>query len=246
MADRTISPAGNTSLPDSDAELAALERRASLTVPVERSRWALIIFALIFLITPFFPHAGTVTGWDVILRTPNAIAHSTNMFESIYAWVSLAAAINCILVAVTARRQLAQIGVILNGLGGAMGMVAVWLRQARPPSDRGGSPAIFLYIGVFATIAAGVVLILLVAQRTQVQWELDSRRRVVAGPTEPVLMTQNELLEMRRGQADDDRDDRRARAKARRERTRALDEARARAARAGDDRGVTPPVVDEA
>ncbi|AZA13782.1 hypothetical protein ACFPVT_06735 [Corynebacterium choanae] len=200
------------------AQLAAEEKQAAQRLPIGGARWLLLGCVALFVCGLFLPHAGAVKGLDVLFRTATAAAHSTSRLEVFYVFAVLIEMLLALAIAITANRQLAQIGVVVAMASSIAAMLAVWKRQVRSPEDLGTGPGVGLWLIALLAFVVWIVLILQVIQRNDQQWELDKERRKYT-PQSELALAQLEVLEAKRqGNVDPFADNRRARAKQRRDR----------------------------
>jgi hypothetical protein len=228
-----------------DGDLAKVERSASVNIILGSAMPVILCGAIVVLVALFMPHSGSVRGYDVVLYSDRAQAFVTTLPERVFTWLALVGGILLPIGTVFSRASLvAWVNWIVSGIGWFYGVLAIAMRQSRPPTEPGEGPSFGLVIEMAAMLIIFIALSTRLLRRGAVQKEIAARRRQEADQDEK---TRSEQLVLRTGVAPvaaeeptEIVDDRRGRAKARRE---------ARAARASgseDSEGSTDsPQQDE-
>lgn len=200
-------------------DLAKAEKSASGTIVLGTSLPVLVCGALLVLVALFMPHSGQVHGYDVLLYTDRAQEFITTLPERVYIWLALVGGVLLTFGTVFSRSSLvAWVNWGLAGIGWFYSVLAIGMRQSRPPTEPGDGPSFGLVMGFIGMLLVFVTLCTRLLRRGAVQKAIASRRRDEADLDEK---TRSEQLVLRTGlpaiENADIVDDRRDKARARRE-----------------------------
>ena len=203
----------------SGGDLAVAERRAAGTIVLGSSVPALVIGMVVILVAFFLPHSGQVHGYDVLLFSQRSEAFVTTLPERVYIWLALVGGVLLTLGTVISRSSLvAWVNWALTGIGWFYAVLAIGMRQSRPPTEPGDGPSVGLILGFIGLLIVFITLSSRLLRRGAVQKMLADRRRDEAGKDEESRAAQ---LVLRTGLAPEENteivDDRRAKARARRQ-----------------------------
>lgn len=205
---------------DADGDLAKAERNAAGTIVLGSSLPVLLCGAIVMLVVVFMPHSGEVRGYDVLLFSDRAQTYITTLPERVYMWLGLVGGILLTMGTVFSRSALvAWVNWALTGIGSVYSVLAVGMRQSRPPTEPGDGPAFGLIIGMIVMIILFITLSSRLFRRGAVQKAIEARRREAASDDEEAKAAQ---LVLRTGLEPQEEteivDDRRDRVRARRRR----------------------------
>lgn len=166
-------------------DLAVAERRASGTIVLGSSLPVLVFGAVVVLVSLFLPHSGEVHGYDVLLFSDLAQTFVTTLPERVYAWLALVGGVLLTLGTVISRSALVTwVNWTLTGIGWVYGVLAIGMRQSRPPTEPGDGPGIGLILGFIAMVLIFITLSSRLLRRGAVQKAIAARRRDEAGRDE--------------------------------------------------------------
>lgn len=202
-------------------DLAKAERQAAGTVVLGSSLPVLLCGLIVVLVSIFMPHSGAVRGYDVLFFSDVAQTYVTTLPERVYAWLALVGGVMMTLGTVVSRSSLVLwINWILTGIGWVYAVLAIGMRQSRPPTEPGDGPSFGLVMGAVGMVVIFIALSARLLRRGAVQKAIAEKRRAEAGKDEESRAAQ---LVLRTGLAPRDDvdlvDDRRDKVRARRRRT---------------------------
>jgi hypothetical protein len=220
-------------------DLAKAERRAAGTIVLGSSLPVLLCGMIVVLVSIFMPHSGVVRGYDVLFFSDVAQTYVTTLPERVYLWLALVGGVLMTLGTVVSRSSLVLwINWILTGIGWVYAVLAIGMRQSRPPTEPGDGPSFGLIMGAVGMVVIFIALSARLLRRGAVQKAIAEKRRAEAGKDEESRAAQ---LVLRTGLAPRDDvdlvDDRRDKVRARRRR---LDEA-SEAPRSSEGSGPAAP-----
>lgn len=205
---------------DSGGDLAVAERRAAGTIVLGSSLPALVIGAVVILVAIFLPHSGQVHGYDVLLFSQRSEDFVTTLPERVYIWLALVGGVLLTLGTVISRSSLvAWVNWALTGIGWVYAVLAIGMRQSRPPTEPGDGPSIGLVLGLVGLLIVFITLSSRLLRRGAVQKAIAARRHDAADRDEESRAAQLVLRTGLEAQHDTEIvDDRRAKVRARRQR----------------------------
>lgn len=203
-------------------DLRKAERAAAGTIVLGSSLPVLLCGGILMLVVLFLPHSGSVHGYDVLLNSERANAFVTTLPERIYSWLALVGGVLLTFGTVFSRSALVVwVNWIVSGIGWVYAVLAIGMRQSRPPTEPGDGPAIGLILGLVGLLLIFITLSSRLLRRGAVQKEIAARRRVLADADEESRAKQLVLRTGLEPVATEDlsqpEDNRRGRARARRE-----------------------------
>ncbi|WP_420099833.1 hypothetical protein [Corynebacterium sp.] len=224
---------------DAGGDLATAERRAASTIVLGSSLPALVCGMVVVLVSIFMPHSGAVHGYDVLFYSDTAQTFVTTLPERIYVWLALVGGVLLTLGTVVSRSSMvAWFNWTLTGIGWFYAVLAIGMRQSRPPTEPGDGPSFGLVMGFVGMVIIFVALSSRLLRRGAVQKAIADKRRAAAGRDEESRAAQ---LVLRTGLAPredlDLVDDRREKVRSRRRRTDGADRTEHSQDGAGDGTG---------
>lgn len=205
---------------DSGGDLAKAERTAAGTIVLGSALPVLLCGAILMLVVIFMPHSGEVRGYDVLLFSDRAESFVTTLPERVYMWLSLVGGVMLTLGTVLSRSSLvAWVAWAVTGIGWVYAILAVGMRQSRPPTEPGDGPGVGLILGLIGMIVIFIALSSRLLRRGAVQQALANRRREEASRNDEAEAAQLVLRTGLEPQRDTEIvDDRRDRVRSRRRR----------------------------
>ncbi|HIW92175.1 MAG TPA: hypothetical protein H9870_11000 [Candidatus Corynebacterium avicola] len=203
-------------------DLRKAERAAAGTIVLGNSLPVLLCGGILMLVVLFLPHSGSVHGYDVLLNSERANAFVTTLPERIYSWLALVGGVLLTFGTVFSRSSLVVwVNWIVSGIGWVYAILAIGMRQSRPPTEPGDGPAIGLILGLVGLLLIFITLSSRLLRRGAVQKEIAARRRVLADADEESrakqLVLRTGLAPVATEDLSQPEDNRRGRARARRE-----------------------------
>lgn len=201
-------------------DLARAERQAAGTIVLGSSLPVLLCGLIVVFVSIFMPHSGEVRGYDVLFFSDTAQTYVTTLPERVYVWLALVGGVLLTLGTVVSRSSLvAWINWIATGIGWVYAVLAIGMRQSRPPTEPGDGPSFGLIMGFVGMVVIFIALSSRLLRRGAVQKAIAEKRRAEAGRDEESRAAQ---LVLRTGLAPREDveivDDRRDRVRARRKR----------------------------
>ncbi|MGP5931279.1 Rv2732c family membrane protein [Corynebacterium glyciniphilum] len=212
---------------DAGGDLAKAERRAAGTMVLGSSLPVLMCGMIVVLVSIFMPHSGEVHGYDVLFYSDTAQTFVTTLPERVYVWLALVGGVLLTLGTAISRSSLvAWLNWTLTGIGWVYAVLAIGMRQSRPPTEPGDGPSFGLVMGFVGMLVIFVALSSRLLRRGAVQKAIAAKRRAEAGKDEESRAAQ---LVLRTGLAPRQDtelvDDRRDKVRARRHRAEHTDDA---------------------
>lgn len=150
---------------DNRRDLAREEKQAARTMTLGNHRWALLVALVLYLAYLVLPHAGSVLGFQVLLRMDAATEAGIKITEYIYAiLLFLGLGVFTTLTVITRRTVFGLIAWMFSTVGLFYSVFALWLRQTRPVSEAENVTGIGLWLSIIA-VALAVVAYSMVALR---------------------------------------------------------------------------------
>lgn len=166
-------------------DLARAERAAAGTIVLGGALPMLLCGGILMLVVMFMPHSGSVHTYDVLLNSDRAQAFVTTLPERIYAWLALVGGVLLTFGTVFSRSSLvAWVNWIVCGIGWVYAVLAIGMRQSRPPTEPGEGPGIALILGFIGMVFIFITLSSRLLRRGAVQKEIAARRRILADQDE--------------------------------------------------------------
>lgn len=170
---------------DAGGDLAKAERRAAGTIVLGSSLPVLLCGMIVVLVSIFMPHSGEVHGYDVLFYSDTAQTFVTTLPERVYVWLALVGGVLLTLGTVISRSSLvAWLNWTLTGIGWVYAVLAIGMRQSRPPTEPGDGPSFGLIMGFVGMLVIFIALSSRLLRRGAVQKAIAARRRAEAGKDE--------------------------------------------------------------
>lgn len=139
------------------------------------------VCVLVLLLSFTLPHAGSASGWDVLVYGPDAVTEHISFTSRIFVWLALVfGGVVSILALVTRRWVLAWIAVAGTAVSAVFGMLAIWSRQTLPLGEYGAGPGLGLVLGWITVMVLTFHWVKVVWSRTALQLAAEEERRRAA------------------------------------------------------------------
>lgn len=161
-------------------ELAAVEQRVARTLEPGVRALVVAVGVLLLILAMALPHAGSASGWDVLLRSDDARVENIGLTSTVFTWLALVAGVLASGAAVLTRRWvLAWLSAAGCAVGVVFGMLAIWSRQTPLVGQVHAGPGAGLLL-------AWVVLLVLTGTWVRLVWH----QAATAGPQAPTATTE--------------------------------------------------------
>lgn len=174
-------------------DLRAAEKRAAGDIEFSGPLVAVLVAAVVLLVTFFLPHSGPVLGFDVLLDTDVARFNNITPAERLYTIFMVVTILLSFATFLSRSAVVAFIGWIFACVTAVYAMFAGWMRQTRPLLQTGDGISWGLIIGMIAAASLAVGISAVVFRRSTLQAALELARREQAH-SDPVLRAQQQYL----------------------------------------------------
>lgn len=201
---------------DDRRDLAREEKQAARTLTLGNHRWTLLAALLCYLAYLVLPHAGSVLGFQVLLRLDPATEAGIKITEYIYAiLIFLGIGVFTTLTLITRRTVFGLIAWMFSTVGLFYSVFALWLRQTRPESEADTATGVGMWISIVG-VALAVLAYSMVALRRDDRQKRIAEERAENENLDEVGFAQREAMVARQNTSYEDNplfvDDRRRRA----------------------------------
>lgn len=146
------------------AELDAVERRVSGELDPGARGFVIAVTVLVLVVATVLPHAGSASGWDVLLGSDDARAEAITLTSRLFVGGTVLFGLLASVAAVLLRRWWAAwVATAGCGLTALFGLLAVWARQTVQAGEPGSGPGAGL-------VLAWVAVLVLVVQWLRLVW----------------------------------------------------------------------------
>jgi hypothetical protein len=140
------------------AEIDAAERKVAGEIDPGFTAVVIAATVLLLLLSLALPHAGNVSGWDVLTAASSLEQESIALMSRLFVWfLVIFGVVVSILALVTRRWVLALVAAAGCTVSSVFGMLAIWSRQTLAANEPGSGVGSGLVIGL-AALAVLVVL----------------------------------------------------------------------------------------
>ena len=110
-------------------DLATLEKQAAGTISLKFGRGYLIVAWALFTIGLLLPHAGSLSGWQVLMWHKTIDGIHIGIVESVFVWLgTLGLVVSGGLLLITKRTIFANITYLLTGMALLASLFGMWMR----------------------------------------------------------------------------------------------------------------------
>lgn len=158
-------------------QLAAEEKKAARRMHLGHHQYVLLAALLLYVVALLLPQAGSVRGFEVLLRMPAAAESGIKITEYIYSTLLfLGLGVFTTLTLITRRSVFGLIAWMFCTVGFPYSVLAIWLRQTRSSSGDGVDLSIGMWLSIVAVGLAFVVYCLVALRRDDRQKNLAESR----------------------------------------------------------------------
>lgn len=220
---RGVADAADTQSMNSPDELAKKEKTAAARIELGHYRFYLMGTFVVFVLSLFLPHAGSIKGYDVLFFTPASHEAGIKIAEYVFVFLgSISVVLLNGLLLLTKRTVFANFGFALTGMALLTSLLGLWMRMQSAEVDGAAGVSYGFYIEVAAVIVQVYALSCTVFARSDEQREWAAQRAAHVNLDE-VALVQRERLTSRGANTNETNplliDNRRQQAAAKRKRT---------------------------
>ena len=158
-------------------DLATLEKQAAGTISLKSGRGYLIVAWVLFTIGLLLPHAGSLSGWQVLMWHKTIDGIHIGIVESVFVWLgTLGLVISGGLLLITKRTIFANITYLLTGMALLASLFGMWMRLQDKETTGGPGLGLGFLLQVLAVIITTYALSVMILRRSDEQKAIAQQR----------------------------------------------------------------------
>lgn len=158
-------------------DLATLEKQAAGTISLKSGRGYLIVAWALFTIGLLLPHAGSLSGWQVLMWRNTIDGVHIGIVESVFVWLgTLGLVISGGLLLITKRTIFANITYLLTGMALLASLFGMWMRLQDKEIAGGPGLGVGFLLQVLAVVITTYALSVMILRRSDEQKAIAQQR----------------------------------------------------------------------